>query len=558
MDILPRPGSPDDRANPAKTLPMGPPAVAPGFEISTRLAVAAAPARGWPAAAVPIGLSAVVFGLVFRSDIAAAVRVWIASTAYNHCFLILPLIGFLLWERRATIASMSPAPAFWPLLAMPLLSAIWLVAAIFDVNEGRQLAVVGMFEVVLLVALGPQVFRRLLAPLLFLFFLVPSGAFLVPSLQTITAKIVVAGLHALHIPVFSDGYLIEIPEGSFEIAEACAGLRFLIASTVFGCFFAVVMYRSFWRRAAFIALSLVVPIGANGVRALGIILLAHLEGSATAVEADHILYGWLFFSLVILLLIAIGMAFVDQAERRPPASPIRPPPPPRSPPAWRFAVAVAAAIVLAVAGPAYAARLDGEFPVSSLPRAASPRVGAPWHVVADFGVGWRPLVYGADRQFLQAFAAPGSGLVVRYVALYRLRAVGNALTNTDNRIADDKLWREAEQAPAELSLGGEPVRVSATQIVSGPRRRLVWSFYLVDGKIVRGLLEAKLLQARAVLLQRARLAAFVAVSASMDDPDHPAAGQLESFLRAAQPLPQYLDALLRADQAGATRSGTVR
>jgi EpsI family protein len=179
-------------------------------------------------------------------------------------------------------------------------------------------------------------------------------------------------------------------------------------------------------------------------------------------------------------------------------------------------------------------------------------------VVADFGVGWRPLVYGADRQFLQAFAAPGSGLVVRYVALYRLRAVGNALTNTDNRIADDKLWREAEQAPAELSLGGEPVRVSATQIVSGPRRRLVWSFYLVDGKIVRGLLEAKLLQARAVLLQRARLAAFVAVSASMDDPDHPAAGQLESFLRAAQPLPQYLDALLRADQAGATRSGTVR
>src|SRR5206468_9186114 len=95
-------------------------------------------------------------------------------------------------------------------------------------------------------------------------FLVPSGAFLVPSLQTIAVDIVIAGLHALNIPTFSDGYMIEIPEGPFEIAEACAGLRFLIASIVFGCFFAVVMYRSPLRRTLFILMSIFVPIFANG------------------------------------------------------------------------------------------------------------------------------------------------------------------------------------------------------------------------------------------------------------------------------------------------------
>ena len=222
-------------------------------------------------------------------------------------------VGYLLWETAGGDCRYVARPGVLAAcLLMPVLSAVWLVAAILDINEGRQLMLVAMFEIVLLVALGPRVFRRLLAPLLFLFFLVPSGAFLVPTLQTITAKIVVAGLHTLHIPVFSDGYMIEIPEGNFEIAEACAGLRFLVASAVFGCFFAIVMYRSFVRRAVFIALSLTVPIGANGMRALGIIVLAHLEGSATAVEADHIIYGWLFFSLVILLLIAIGMAFVDK------------------------------------------------------------------------------------------------------------------------------------------------------------------------------------------------------------------------------------------------------
>src|SRR4029077_622481 len=250
--------------------------------------------------------------VVFQHEITGAVQTWIDSTAYNHCFLILPLIAFLLWERRAVIASVSPRPVLWPLVLMPLLSAVWLVAAVLDIQEGRQLVMMTMFEVVVLIVLGLRLFWLLLAPLLFLFFLVPSGAFLVPSLQTITADIVVAGLHGLHIPVFSDGYMIEIPEGPFEIAEACAGLRFLIASSVFGCFFAVVMYRSFRKRVLFIIMSLAVPIVANGLRALGIIVLAHLEGSAAAVEADHVLYGWVFFTLVIMILIAIGMAFAEK------------------------------------------------------------------------------------------------------------------------------------------------------------------------------------------------------------------------------------------------------
>src|SRR5260370_7198381 len=113
-----------------------------------------------------------------------------------------------------------------------------------------------MFEVVVLVALGPRVFWLLLAPLLFLFFLVPSGAFLVPTLQKITAQISIAGLELLHIPVFSDGFMIEIPEGTFEIAEACAGLRFLIAPFVFGFFFAVVMYLRVIRRSPLLSFSL--------------------------------------------------------------------------------------------------------------------------------------------------------------------------------------------------------------------------------------------------------------------------------------------------------------
>src|SRR5205807_1128751 len=275
---------------------------------------AVTPLRAWAPILASIAIACAVFGLAFQQEIVGAVRVWIGSTAYNHCFLVLPLVAVLLWSRRDIIASLRPQTAVWALALVPVLSAVWMAAALMDILEAEQLVVVALFEVLLVAVIGWRAFRALLAPLLFLFFLVPFGAFLVPALQRFTAAFAVNGLQLLGIPVFADGLIIQIPEGSFEVAEACAGLRFLIASIVFGCFFATIMYRSWLRRSAFIGLSILLPIVANGLRALGLILVAHVEGSATAMEADHILYGWIFFTLVTLLLIGIGMTFAESPQ----------------------------------------------------------------------------------------------------------------------------------------------------------------------------------------------------------------------------------------------------
>jgi len=276
--------------------------------------------QAWTPALICIAVACAGFALVFRHEIGAALKVWTESTAYNHCFLVLPLVGVLLWNRREQIAALQPAPSLWALALLPVISAVWLVASLLDILEAEQLAVVALFEALLLAVLGWRAFRALSAPLLFLFFLVPFGAFLVPALQRFTAEFAAQGLELLGIPTYANGVMIEIPEGSFEVAEACAGLRFLIASIVFGCFYAAMIYHSKLRRIAFIALSAAVPVLANGLRALGLIVLAHVEGSAVAMETDHVLYGWLFFTLVMLLLVAIGMLFADRAKppiRRP-------------------------------------------------------------------------------------------------------------------------------------------------------------------------------------------------------------------------------------------------
>ncbi|MBX9750767.1 MAG: exosortase [Roseococcus sp.] len=156
---------------------------------------------------------------------------------------------------------------------------------------------------------GWRLFRAFAVPLGYLVFLVPFGAFLVPQLQEVTAWMIVAGLSLLGIPHFVDALIIEIPAGIFFVAEACAGLRFLIASLAFGGLYAAVMFRSPGRRVAVMVLALVVPVVANGLRALGIVLLGHHLGSAEAAAADHLIYGWVFFTLVILLLVVAGLPF---------------------------------------------------------------------------------------------------------------------------------------------------------------------------------------------------------------------------------------------------------
>ena len=300
-----------------------------------------------PAAA---GLSLGLLGwfLLFLPECVAAVGVWRASDTYGHCFLILPMAAYLAWDHRAALAGLTPRPlpALAP-LALPV-AAVWFLAERLGVMEGRQLAAIAALELLFLVVLGWRLFRALLAPLLFLVFLVPFGAFVTPALQQFTAGFIVRGLNVLGVANYTTDLTIEISAGVFYVAEACAGLRFLIAAVAFGVFYALLNYRSPGRRFLFVAASIVVPVLANGVRALGIVLLGAILGSASAAAADHIIYGWVFFSVVMLLLVAGGMPF-----REDPADPT-PPGQPGTAPADRPAWAAAAVILPLAAGPATA------------------------------------------------------------------------------------------------------------------------------------------------------------------------------------------------------------
>jgi exosortase A len=340
-----------------------------------RVRPAVAAPGGWTLPLAGLALGLLVLGLLFRVEIAAAVATWDRSAAYTHCWLVLPIAAWLAWSRRDRLRALRPRPSL--LLALPALAgaAAWLVAERLGIMEGRQLVLVVLVWVLVLATLGWRIALAMAAPLAYLIFAVPFGEFLTPLLQDLTLRMIEFGLQATGVPHYIDGLIIEIPSGTFLVAEACAGLRFLIAALAFGALYALVMFRSPGRRLLVMVMALVVPVLANGVRAFGIVLYGHYLGNAEAAAADHLVYGWGFFSIVLLLLVLAGLPFrEDGVEAAAPTDALASLRPVQAVPGPRLLAksfgAAALVAVLASVGPLAAAGLDGGVaPPRTLPAA---------------------------------------------------------------------------------------------------------------------------------------------------------------------------------------------
>lgn len=261
-------------------------------------------------------LWATILIVTLRDWIAMAGQWWNIST-YNHVLLVPVIVGALVWIRREELAKLTPR-AWWPGLALLAAAmALWFLGRIGEINTVSQLGAVAALQASVITILGPRIALGLLFPLGYMLFLVPFGDELVPALQMITAKITIALTHWSGIPAEIEGVFIDTPAGLFEVAEACSGVKFLIAMIALGVLVAQCCYRSWPRRALFLAVCVIVPIVANGIRAWGTIYIAQSQGIEFAAGFDHIFYGWVFFGIVIAIVLAAGWRWFDRSPEDP-------------------------------------------------------------------------------------------------------------------------------------------------------------------------------------------------------------------------------------------------
>lgn len=250
--------------------------------------------------------------LVFWPTLQNMEQVWRGSDTYMHCYLI-PLIAiWLCYDQRQHI-NFTAKPSAWPLLAMVPIIAIWLIGFASDTNALSHFSAVILLQLALATLFGLALSKQLLFPLFYLIFMVPFGEALNPPLQDITASLSVAMLQWAGVPVFREGLYLATPIGQFEVAVACSGLRFLIASIAIGTLFCYLTYRKWYKHVLFMVSLLAFSVLANGFRAFFLIWIAEKSNMEYGFGADHYIYGWVFFGVVMFVMFWLGGRFTDAA-----------------------------------------------------------------------------------------------------------------------------------------------------------------------------------------------------------------------------------------------------
>lgn len=225
---------------------------------------------------------------------------------WGHAFVIPFISGFLIYRERAKLFA-APISPFWPGVLPLVLGVITYFFFVLGVSNHmlQGAAMLLALSGTVLLTCGLQVFRIVFLPVAFLCFgITISEQVMIKAtfpLQLLATKGAWLVLEALSFGgnwymVDADGNTLtmyykgrQIP---LNVAEACSGMRMVIAFVALAGAVALLSVREWWKRAAVVMLSVPVALFMNVIRVC-VLALASLYDNNLATGNVHMLIGTL-------------------------------------------------------------------------------------------------------------------------------------------------------------------------------------------------------------------------------------------------------------------------
>ncbi|WP_086607671.1 exosortase A [Erythrobacter donghaensis] len=266
----------------------------------------------WRGPLAALGLAVAALIAVTAQSWGQMLHQWWNIDTYSHLLLMPFVIAWAVALKEDELAALTPRPFAPGLIAVAAALGVWGAGEAAGINLIAQAGAVGAVQAAVVTILGLRVAALIALPLGLACFLVPFGDEIIPPLQTITAEIAITLTHASGVAAQVEGIYIDTPAGLFVVAEACSGVKFLIAMVTLGVLVAFTRFTRWRDRALFLAACVIVPILANGVRAWATIYVAQFVGAEKASGFDHIVYGWIFFAIVVAAMLGGAWRFFDR------------------------------------------------------------------------------------------------------------------------------------------------------------------------------------------------------------------------------------------------------
>jgi EpsI family protein len=302
-----------------------------------------------------------------------------------------------------------------------------------------------------------------------------------------------------------------LPGGSFQVANVCAGLRYLSAAVTLAVLFSYLTYRSPWRWIVFIVTTVIAFILANGLRASFTMWVASETRWHDFTGPGHVWMGRLLFFVVILGMFALGRRFSDLPARKPEAADARDVANGR----YLSIGSAAAALCLLLLGPQVAA-MRSQAAANRAIVAKIPRVEG-CDQLREWPLSWTPSFRGADAVIKTGYEC-GSAKVGLYKVTYFSQRQGKELVNEGNTLLPPAKEEIADTRDASFAAPGtHRIPVNVVNFSTIGQSGLGWSWYAVGSNAQRSGLRVKVLQALDALVFRARPSTAYVVMAVADD-----------------------------------------
>lgn len=232
---------------------------------------------------------------------------WAASDDYTHAFFVVPIIGYMIWQRRDCLIESNGAPIVGLTLVVGSI-LFYLLSLQLQVPTFIFLATVVSIISAFLYIGGYSILKELAMPILLLFMIIPIPnqllSMVTASLQLRISEGSEILLRMLSVPMFREGNVLHIQQKSFQVIEACSGIRSLISMTTLSILIGYFTLTRIWSVSLLFLVSIPVAIVINVVRVITLVLAFHYFKFDLSIGLAHTLTGMILFILGLALLFA--------------------------------------------------------------------------------------------------------------------------------------------------------------------------------------------------------------------------------------------------------------
>ena len=246
------------------------------------------------------------FSALYYHTIIKMVQDWLNDDNYSHGFLIPVIAGYLIWQRRDRLSSLTIRPSDMGILFLIGGLFIFLLAGIgAEIFSMRFSMLIVIWGMVIYIG-GIEMGKITLIPIAYLSFMIPLPAIIWNKiafpLKIFATKVAVMAIASLNISVYREGNIIHLADTTLQVVDACSGLRSLASLMALSAAFALLSDISASRKWILFLSAVPTAILLNILRLVATALFAQYCGEHVAKGFLHEFSGILVFLFAVILL----------------------------------------------------------------------------------------------------------------------------------------------------------------------------------------------------------------------------------------------------------------